>query len=157
LLTSKACSRCRRTLPRAEFYPNRRMRSGLQSHCRTCTREWHRARPEYVRAKNAEFKRKNPTYALDRSRLVRYGLSPADVARILRSQAGTCAGCARSLSTLKACVDHDHATGRVRGLLCDDCNVSLGRLRDNVETLLRLAAYLKGRPVAARAEAEAHQ
>lgn len=41
------------------------------------------------------------------------------------------------------CVDHCHKTGKVRGLLCDDCNVLLGRAKDNIETCFSAAEYLK--------------
>jgi hypothetical protein len=41
------------------------------------------------------------------------------------------------------CVDHDHNTGKVRGLLCLNCNMVLGLVYDNTQTLLNLVAYLK--------------
>ena len=151
-VAEKACSRCKQVLPASEFYPHRRMKSGLQSHCRACSRAWHHERPDYVRAKNAAYKAKNPTYGTDRSRIVRFGLTPKDVARLINEQGGKCPGCQREVRSIKQCVDHCHATGRVRGIICDDCNITLGRVRDDPETLMRLAAYL----AESRIEAEAH-
>jgi hypothetical protein len=42
----------------------------------------------------------------------------------------------------RLCVDHDHTTGKVRGLLCHDCNVGIGFMRDSVENFRRAIAYL---------------
>lgn len=142
-VTEKACSRCMQVLPAAEFYPHRRMKSGLQSHCRTCARKWHNERPEYVRQKNAEYKAKNPDYSRNWARRTKFGLTPEQVSAMRDSQNGLCAGCYTPLTRANECVDHCHSTGKIRGLLCDSCNVSLGRLQDNPATLRRLADYLE--------------
>lgn len=142
-VSEKACSRCKRVLPASEFYPHRRMASGLQSHCRKCARAWHHERPDYVRAKNASYKSANPTYGTDRQRIVKYGVSPGSFKEMVAAQGGKCCGCQRGLNSLKACVDHCHATNRVRGILCDDCNRTLGAVRDEPDTLRRLASYLE--------------
>ncbi len=151
-VSEKSCSRCKAILPASEFYPHKRVKSGLQSHCRSCSREWHRERPDYIRRKNAEFKRKNPTYHADRNRLVKYGLTRSQIDDLISSQKGGCLGCNRELVSLKTCVDHDHSSGRVRGIICDDCNIVLGRVRDDPRTLSRLAEYV----LAHRLEAEAY-
>lgn len=57
-------------------------------------------------------------------------------------QGGLCAGCKRQL---KLVVDHDHATGAVRGLLCMDCNTTLGYVHDQPEVLRALAVYLESK------------
>lgn len=67
---------------------------------------------------------------------------------ISQQQEGRCAGCRRHENDLAEalCVDHDHATGIVRGLLCKDCNYALGCVKDSAATLKRLAMYLKEIP-----------
>jgi len=71
----------------------------------------------------------------------RFGIGLADYERMLRAQDNLCRGCTRPQSEFKVrfAVDHDHKTGRVRGLLCADCNWILGRVQDSPQTLLRLA------------------
>lgn len=142
--TEKPCSRCKKVLPLAQFYPDKRMKLGRQSHCKKCARQWHHERPDYVRRKNEEWRKNNPTYALDWKRKKEHGLTPNDVAELREKQGGRCAGCLRAFGDqLRENVDHCHATGKVRGLLCNCCNVSAGRLRDNPETLRRLATYIE--------------
>lgn len=46
-------------------------------------------------------------------------------------------------SDKKLCIDHDHESGRVRGVLCDNCNKALGHAKDDIETLKGLVSYLE--------------
>lgn len=63
---------------------------------------------------------------------------------MLESQGGVCACCGEKPSADKRlAVDHDHATGRVRGLLCTRCNFGIGCARDSVGTLRLWVAYLE--------------
>ena len=78
---------------------------------------------------------------------VRYRLTLEAWEAMLIAQAGRCAnpGCRCPLiKKAEPHVDHDHITGKVRGLLCQECNTALGLLRDALERLLGLAAYLEG-------------
>lgn len=55
-----------------------------------------------------------------------------------------CEICLREFGpNLRRCVDHCHTTGKVRGILCDDCNISLGKMADDPERLKRAAVYLE--------------
>ena len=53
------------------------------------------------------------------------------------------AECATCGSKERLCIDHDHVTGKVRGMLCDDCNLALGKVKDSIDTLTRMVEYLK--------------
>lgn len=72
----------------------------------------------------------------------RYGISRAGYDRMLMEQHGVCAICGGTDGTRKLAVDHDHETGRVRGLLCTRCNVGLGYFRDARNVLENAISYL---------------
>jgi hypothetical protein len=92
----------------------------------------------------AEFK-KYRKYALGRL----YGMTPQEYDARWKAQGGLCAACGRpERRTFRGrlymlSVDHDHETGTVRGLLCHDCNLALGRLGDNTEGVRKMLHYLE--------------
>ena len=106
----------------------------------------HEHRREY--AKN--YRKNNPGL----SAKYNIGVSFDEKKAKLEEQGGLCAGCGgknhgtrRAGKLLKGlaawCADHDHKTGKFRGVLCQNCNNALGRVGDSTETLLRLVEYLK--------------
>ncbi len=86
--------------------------------------------------------------------LKKYGLTPEEYAAMLVAQGGVCAVCRRAEfavnkvhgTPLRLTVDHCHETGRVRGLLCGNCNRAAGMLRDDPVLVRALAAYLEKQP-----------
>lgn len=83
--------------------------------------------------------------------LARYGLTVEEYDRMLENQNGVCAICQEPESAIgrggrvrPLAVDHDHDTGAVRGLLCNDCNSGLGRFDDDVTRMGAAIAYLTG-------------
>lgn len=75
-----------------------------------------------------------------RIRVRAYGLTIDDYAQLMRKQGGQCGICAKSR---RLGVDHCHKSGRVRGLLCNDCNFFLGLAEDDPHRLQAAIAYLK--------------
>lgn len=85
--------------------------------------------------------------------LRKYGITLEQYEALSKQQDGLCAICrqpqrgrkkdVRGKRTAFLCVDHDHQTGRVRGLLCNPCNVALGQLDDDTERLQRAIEYLR--------------
>jgi uncharacterized Zn ribbon protein len=80
----------------------------------------------------------------------RYGIVQKEYDELLRAQNGRCAVCGKnnagatqSGKQKRMYVDHDHKTGTVRGLLCNNCNMALGFVHDDPELLLKLVAYLR--------------
>ena len=79
--------------------------------------------------------------------LRQYGLTPNEFDSLLQSQSGCCALCGavkKGWNTGKGLhIDHCHHTGRVRGILCGDCNTALGRFGDDPVRLRAAADYLE--------------
>lgn len=72
-----------------------------------------------------------------------HGLNPDEVAAVANKY-DTCPTCKRKFTRQNPPrVDHCHETGKVRGVICNDCNVALGWVRDNAKTLTRLQQYLE--------------
>src|SRR3990167_1371383 len=77
-----------------------------------------------------------------KSKFKKYGITDIVFSQQLQRQNYTCFGCEDAIDRHTARIDHDHTTGKFRGLLCNDCNWLLGRAYDNKEILYKLAAYL---------------
>jgi hypothetical protein len=73
----------------------------------------------------------------------KYGLSEGQAAALVADSHGVCCICG---SAQVLCIDHDHATGQARGVLCRRCNTVLGLVDDVPERLLGLVAYLRDPP-----------
>lgn len=162
----KASSRMRRTDESDELWQKILMKR--RQYARDRQKRWRSdpANTEKVKAinKRANDIRKGDRRAWDRERYVnggnreaayrnRYGIDLADVAAIAEHQNNRCAICGREGEVgtpgkrSRLCVDHNHRTGAIRGLLCTWCNVRMGVLDDD-EWLAKAAAY--------RADAEAN-
>ena len=95
--------------------------------------------PEYreqVRARSRERYRENHLKT-------KYGISLADYEAMLRRQRGRCGICKRRPGKRRLCVDHDHKTGQVRGLLCGRCNSGNGFYQDDPRLTRAATAYLE--------------
>lgn len=132
-----------------------RAKDRLQSQCRPCQRDRERANyHKYAKVRRerqkkfwaalpkAERVRRQRQYSL----VAEHGCNLAHFNKMLKRQKGVCALCKKEPSgkrTKVLQVDHDHKTGKIRGLLCNECNTALGRLGDNIKGLMRAINYLK--------------
>jgi hypothetical protein len=115
----KLCLKCGEVKPRSEWHRNATASDGLSTRCKACRAAAGR------------------THHLKRN----YGLTEAERDAMIASQRGLCAIC---LDALPVHVDHCHKTGRVRGVLCFNCNSAIGKLGDDPDAVRRAAAYLEG-------------
>jgi hypothetical protein len=140
---TKHCSRCGSTRPVEEFNRDRGRKDGRHPVCRPCIRDYRIERREKDRATMRAYY-EGPGRARELMR--RYGLTVDDVDRMLEAQAGACAVCGHVPidDDPILVVDHDHATGHVRGMLCRPCNSGIGHLRDDPELIRAALAYLEG-------------
>jgi RNase P subunit RPR2 len=160
------CPRCKQLLPAEDFHASSRYPDGLSSACKACQSERHAAYrrervqdPEFLKkaaSRSREWRAAQTTehiFRIDKkSELKRkYGISLAQFEAMLASQRHRCAICRTLLKgSRSAHVDHDHETGRVRGILCNNCNNGLGRFQDSPTALRRAARYLETAAAAAR-------
>jgi hypothetical protein len=142
----KNCTLCKIEKPLSEFWPDRRRKSGLMASCKVCRKKSLRAyvasRPDYHRAVYDRTRSKTR----ERHLIRKYGITLADYEVMLKTQHGKCAICkAPESDQFKQVfhVDHCHASGRIRGLLCRGCNHMLGVVADNTEILQQAISYLK--------------
>lgn len=76
----------------------------------------------------------------------KYNITIETYKKLHDAQKGLCAICLnpeQSIHRIFLAVDHDHKTGKIRGLLCDKCNRGLGQFKDNIEILEQAIKYLK--------------
>ena len=147
----KRCSKCKSLKAPHEFYTNRENKSGLSSWCRDCAKathlRWWHERGGAEKHKAAKEARHHEHRRTELKRL--YNLTPAAYDALVLKQGGLCAACGNPETVSKRgrppslCVDHDHTTGVVRGLLCNRCNQALGLLQDDPDRIRGLLSYVQ--------------
>jgi len=143
-MCTKVCNVCKQELPLESFHRLKTSKDGYGYRCSKC---------DYALQKDYK-KRRYEQFREDRRKVQRkhkYGLSDEDFQKMLSDQKGLCACCGKTLEegwtqnhkNNKLVVDHDHKSGKVRGLLCTMCNKGLGLLGDDLEGLQKAVDYLK--------------
>ena len=102
--------------------------------------------PEYAERCKESARSRSSAARRDSRLKATYGISQADFERMLEDQGYACAICATKHEDKRGKVlhvDHCHATGRVRQLLCTACNTALGKMRDDTDRLRSAIAYLE--------------
>lgn len=142
---TKFCTKCRQTKPIDDFSSaaSRKERFRRHTTCKACK----------AAISTAWFKKNSERHTKSqRSRtLRRYGLDSASYAEMFAAQNGQCAICGTSKMQVDyrngkpkpMFIDHNHVTGRVRALLCSQCNTGLGLFRDDPKLLRAAIAYIE--------------
>lgn len=116
-----------------------------KAHKAAYKKEWDAKNAEKRKEADKRFKRNNPLYNVEKHLKGSYGISIEDYNFLLQQQQFKCQCCgieSEKAQRGKLFVDHCHNSGKIRGLLCQQCNTALGMVKDNVETLYKLATYL---------------
>jgi hypothetical protein len=126
----KVCSKCKTRKPIYDFNKNRSKKDGLSSQCKLCISKCGRK----PRSKQKKFET-NLKY--------RFNLTLEQYDKMYDAQDGVCKICKGvNKDGRRLAVDHDHKTGKIRGLLCVKCNRLLGLAGDSVISLTRAINYL---------------
>lgn len=133
-MVKRTCCSCKIEKQIEEFNLNSKGKFGRHSRCKDCTR---------LEGKEI-YKRLGKNHYLQST----YNITETTLKQMYDDQLGKCAICYNpiqlsSQTARSACVDHDHKTGKVRGLLCNHCNRGLGMFKDNIESLRFAIEYLQ--------------
>ena len=153
----KYCGGCKTYKAKNEFNKSKHKKDGLATQCRKCVsarhRAWYAKNKKRKDARTKDWYHRNKDRAKDNHLKYKFGISLEEYNQMLKDQGGVCAICqkmetakdGRSGKTRALAVDHCHATGRVRGLLCCRCDHLVGCVGDTEESLARVLQYLQGR------------
>jgi hypothetical protein len=163
-MEAEHCSKCGERKSLDQYYRAAGTRDGHRSECKACNAaasaarykrdpqatidrvtRWQLENPERLRQYRKAYRQRPEVKAKDRAGHLRrtFGISSEEYDELLDAQDGGCAICGkapRAGSSLH--VDHDHGTGRVRALLCFDCNAGLGKFGDDHRRLQAAIGYL---------------
>jgi hypothetical protein len=136
----RACSVCKKLKPSADYYKKiskagyRTRKDGLSSACVVCHK-----------VKQAESYQRRKDKVKNQQLISKFGISLDDYNQMLVQQQGCCAICKRDQNSFKMslAVDHRHRDGKVRSLLCGNCNTALGMLKENFNSAISLAKYIQ--------------
>ena len=152
------CTKCDLHLDPSMFTINRARKNGLNVWCKYCMAAYRVAHREQNVVYQREYRQKNPELLRANSKQKyltsgrnwglqkRYGITEEIYSQMLSNQSGCCAICRSSDPGKRRkffCVDHNHVTNLVRGLLCVECNTALGKFKDNPIILREAALYLE--------------
>ncbi len=135
----KECKICKIPKTKEEYYKSGTYKSGYRPECKACCGDLGRKYP------------KTKEQVREQKLKMSYGLTLADYDRMFAEQGGVCKICKKPQQVKRKglgiayhlAVDHCHKTGKVRGLLCDNCNSGLGHFKDDKMNVLQAAIYLE--------------
>ena len=130
----KTCTGCNKTQPINNFYKDKNRKDGHYVRCRNC-------QAQYSKQYRARF----PDRSTDASIKYKYGITLDQYKEKLNDQGNACAICQTKIPGGKKdsfFIDHDHETGKVRGLLCRSCNLMIGHAKDDTQLLATAIGYL---------------
>lgn len=155
--TKKTCNKCGQPKSLDSFSSNKGGALGKRSSCKQCESTY--SHSHYISHRNEVLYRSAENYKQNRDKKLqqtfmrhirtKYNLNSEDYFAILSQQGCICAVCGRTETTTyrgktrRLSVDHNHATGEVRGLLCDRCNRGLGIFGDDIKCLKKAITYLE--------------
>jgi len=141
----KRCFKCGQEKELDEFYVHKEMADGRLGKCKKCTkRDVSDHRGKNIESIREYDRRRSGLPHRRQYQLRKYGITIDDYNKMLNDQNGVCAICGKTnITRRRLAIDHNHKTGKVRGLLCHRCNNAIGLFDENLETLKKAIKYLK--------------
>lgn len=152
-MQTKICTSCKIEKEISNFSIDKKKKDGFRTRCKECHHNYYLENKEKINLSHKNWQSKNKDYIKIYNRIIKYGVSLDQYNQMLQEQNGVCFICGKEETiidkrvnrTVSLAVDHNHSTGKVRGLLCVKCNSILGLANDNIELLQKSIDYLKSK------------
>jgi hypothetical protein len=145
----KICGKCGVEKNLSDFTKRKASKDGLNPYCKLCAANyqlnWRMAEGNKEKKKKYEDARHaaNPEKRKEKAMKANYGITLEQYNTMWKLQKESCGICGAKETKGKGFhIDHDHKTGKVRGILCNQCNLGLGHFNDNVAKMLLAIEYL---------------
>lgn len=133
-METKRCPKCKLKKSFTKFDKDKSRKDGYHPYCKICKRKCYRADRDHLKNNSLKFN---------------YSITLAEYEILFAEQQGRCAICSKietannQYGIKRLSVDHNHKSGKIRGLLCDNCNRGLGCFEENKSILLKVIQYLE--------------
>lgn len=139
----KICIECNLEKDLSEFHNKKANKDGKQSRCKDCNnikvRTWQTENYEQFKT---HWAKQSTAEGILKRKARKYKISVEELKLLFALNDGTCTICKRFPSNFLV-IDHCHKTNKVRGILCEKCNQTLGLMDDNIDYLLSMVQYLQ--------------
>jgi len=143
-----SCKECRKQKGQKYYLENKEKINRRQKKYRTANKDKERLRGKIWYRENSDRKKGYSSKYFEEVKRNcdykrKFNITLDDYDKMFKEQDGVCGICGLPQIMRRLAVDHDHKTGKIRGLLCSGCNTSIGRLQDNPERLVKMMQYLQ--------------
>lgn len=155
MAATKICTKCKKKKSLSEFYKHKTQKDGLSSQCIICIRKYQSG---YCKRRSSQdsnyYKEKYQKQKIKQSKRSkeaqfnghlkrRYGITLEDYDKMFEQQKGLCVLCGLPEIGRRLAVDHNHQTGKIRGLLCHQCNCCIGFIENKNLSVKKIQKYLE--------------
>lgn len=151
-VVSKICTKCNINKPINEFHAKKGGKFDKRADCATCVAKYQANRRngpkrQSILEEKRKYSQAHPEIKRNSDYIKKYNITLEDYNSKLLSQSGCCAICGANNPNNNQhkhlYVDHNHTTGKIRGLLCNPCNNTIGYSKEDINRLAKAIEYLK--------------
>ena len=144
--TTCICKQCKEEKLKSAFHKDLSTVAGIRAICKTCVQENRQQDKEIEKRK--QWRDSQDSTLLRAGKMVSvlrrlgYKVPKSDYLEIINEAGNTCPICDNPFKKVPS-MDHCHDTNKIRGLICNDCNIGLGMFKDNIQSLANAVSYLE--------------
>lgn len=144
----KVCTKCNKNLPLDAFHTDKQKIDGLYSSCIACNSH-KRNDPVKKAVWDKQYRARDNHYINKKAK--EFNVSVEYLEKLYKDSKGVCAICNKPETAISShkhrrirmlCIDHDHKTDKIRGVLCGRCNAAIGHFKDDVNSMHAAIRYL---------------